>query len=231
MYPYVCALVCVCIHTLIHNMCMYTCFSSSCYITYIHTYILNHSSIHTNIHTYIHTYIHTHLLICFPLWSTPAIASVSSVATGDLPGQGVGQGVWVELFDPEDREELKFGDRVICMRHTGMAWHVVYLYVCMYPCMYTYTYVCMYVIKRITITYDIQTNVPKYLLSLTYIHTYIHQTYIIHTSCIHTYIRLPKIVRHCSEKRRSAVLQSPLRRHVDFHWVIAQVHTYIHTYL
>ena len=182
----------------------------------------------------LHTYIHSHLLICNPLHYTPAIASVSSVATGDLPGQGEGQGVWVELFDPEDREELKFGDRVICMRHTGMACCIyVCMLVCMHPCMYTYTYVCMYVcmyvMKRITIIYDIQTNVPKYLLSLTYIHTYIHQTYIIHT-CIHTY-RLPKIVRHCSEEREIAVLQSPLRRHVDFHWVIAQVHTYIHTYI
>ena len=65
---------------------------------------------HTSIHTYIHTYIQLYLL---------AFESVSSVATVDLPGQGAGQGVWIELFDPEDREELKFGDRVICLRHTG----------------------------------------------------------------------------------------------------------------
>ena len=46
-------------------------------------------------------------------------ASVSSVDTADLPDQNTGQGVWVELFDPEDREQLKYGDRVICLRHTG----------------------------------------------------------------------------------------------------------------
>jgi hypothetical protein len=145
MYPYVCEFVCVCIHALIHNMGMHTCFSSSCYITYIHTYIHTQPFKYTYIHAYIHPYIHSHLLICIPLHYTPAIASVSSVATGDLPGQGVGQGVWVELFDPEDREELKFGDRVICMRHTGMAWHAVCMYACMYAPMYVYIYVCMYV--------------------------------------------------------------------------------------
>ena len=36
-----------------------------------------------------------------------------SIATADLPED------WVELYDPEDRQILRSGDRVLCLRNTG----------------------------------------------------------------------------------------------------------------